>query len=272
MSALRRLSPLRIIVYLLILGLYLPLLIVVLYSFNSGSNLSWPIQGLSLRWFDNIFSDPVFSTALRTSFECSAAVAVLSVLVATTAGLLFTRRSTRWTRSLQTVSLLPAMTPPLFIAIALFTAMDDFNIQPGLLTIILGQLVVTLPFTVVIMTARLQRFEVELEAAARDLGAGVWMTGRRVTARIILPTLIGAGLLAFAFSFDEVLITNFTSGTDTTVPLYIYSKLHRSVDPSVNAVAALLIILPWIALALAALFLRRGGGLTGRAMAIGATE
>jgi len=267
---LRRPSPLRVIVYLLILGLYLPLLIVILYSFNSGSNLSWPIQGLSLRWFRNIFSDSVFSTAVRTSFEVSAVVAVISVLVATTGALVFTRRRTRWTRSLQTASLLPAMMPPLFIAIALFTTMDDLNIQPGLLTIILGQLVVTLPFTVVIATARLQRFEVELEAAARDLGAGAWMTIRRVTARIILPTLLGAGLLAFAFSFDEVLITNFTSGTDTTVPLYIYSKLHRSVDPSVNAVAALLIVVPWIALGFATLFLRRGGGLSGRALARGA--
>ena len=245
-----RLRPniLQVIVYLLIAFLYVPLVVVVLFAFNSGSNLSWPIQGLSFRWFNTVFSDSGFSSAFRTSAEAASIVACISAVIATSAALAFTRRRSRPVAFFQALSLVPAMLPPLFIAISLFTAMDYFKIQPGLDTIVLGHLIVVIPFVLVVVTARLQRFDVDLEAAARDLGAGPAQALRRITLPIILPAIVGAGLLAFAFSFDEVLITNFTSGTTTTLPLYVFSKLHRSIDPSINAVAALLMAVPWIAL------------------------
>jgi len=256
-----RLSPLAVVVYGLIVFLYVPLIVVVVFAFNGGANLSWPIQGLSLRWFRVVFDDPSFSQAFRTSVVASAIVSVLSVGIATAAAMLFARRPNRISRGLQGLSLLPAMMPPLFIAIALFTAMSYASIQPGMATIVLGQLVVTIPFVLAVVTSRLQRFEVDLEAAGRDLGAPPPQVLRRVTLRIVAPVLLGAALLAFALSFDEVLITNFTSGSTVTLPLYVYSKLRRSIDPSVNAVATLLLIMPWLALALAAPFVRRGRAL-----------
>jgi len=252
MTTPRRPRALGVVTFLLLAFLYLPLVVVVLFAFNGSSNLSWPIHGLSLRWFSEIFSDPNFSGALITSIEASSIVAALSAAFATAAALVFTRRPTRPARLLRAAALLPAMAPPLFIAVALFTAMDLLGITPALPTIVLGQLVITSPFVLVIVTARLERFDVELEAAARDLGAGAAETLGRITLPIVMPAIIGAALLAFAFSFDEVLITNFTSGTTTTLPIYIYSKLHRSIDPSVNAVATLLLVIPWLALAAAA--------------------
>jgi spermidine/putrescine transport system permease protein len=146
----------------------------------------------------------------------------------------------------------------LFIGVGLFTSMAYLHLRPGKEMIVLGQLVVTIPFVLAVMESRLQRFDADLEAAARDLGAGLLQTLRRITLPIILPTLVGAALLAFAFSFDEVLITNFTSGTTATLPLYIYSRLHRSIDPSINAVATLLLVTPWLALALATPFIGIG--------------
>lgn len=246
-----RISPLRIVVVLLLLFLYAPLVVVVVFAFNSGANLSWPIQGISLRWFRTVFSDPNFSGAFRTSAEASALVSLASAFIATAAAIVLTRRRGRLFTAIQGTALLPAMLPPLFIAIALFTSMEQFHIQPGLGPIVLGQLIVVIPFVLVVVSARLQRFEIELEEAARDLGAGILETMRRVTLRIVLVSVVGAALLAFAFSFDEVLITNFTSGTTTTLPIYIYSKMHRSIDPSINAVATLLMVTPWLALAVA---------------------
>jgi spermidine/putrescine transport system permease protein len=256
-----RISPLQVVVYLLIAFLYLPLAVVVLFAFNGGSNLSWPVQGLSLRWFRLVFNDPAFSNAFQNSFKAAVIVAITSSVIATSAALVFTRRRSRVNGVLQALALLPAMMPPLFIAIALFTTMDELNIQPGLLPIVVGHLVVVIPFVLVVVTVRLQRFDVELEQASRDLGAGVGQTLRRITLPIVLPAVVGAALLAFAFSFDEVLITNFTSGTTTTLPIYIYSKLHRSIDPSINAVATLLMAIPWIALGVAALIFSRSGPL-----------
>ena len=257
----RRVGPLQVVVYLLIAFLYLPLAVVVLFAFNGGSNLSWPVQGLSLRWFRLVFGDPAFSNAFQNSFKAAVIVAVCSAVIATSAALVFTRRRSRVNGIMQALALLPAMMPPLFIAIALFTTMDELNIQPGLLPIVVGHLVVVIPFVLVVVTVRLQRFDIELEQASRDLGAGVGETLRRITLPIVLPAVIGAALLAFAFSFDEVLITNFTSGTTTTLPIYIYSKLHRSIDPSINAVATLLMAIPWIALGAAALIFSRSGPL-----------
>src|SRR5207237_7223290 len=103
------------------------------------------------------------------SAEAAAIVACISAAIATTAALVFTRRRTRITSFLQAAALLPAMLPPLFIAISLFTAMDFFGVQPALDTIVLGHLIVVVPFVIVVVTARLQRFDVDLEAAARDL-------------------------------------------------------------------------------------------------------
>ena len=116
-----------------------------------------------------------------------------------------------------------------------------------------------IPFVLVVISSRLERFEPELEEAARDLGSGPAQTFRRITLPIILPAVAGAALLAFAFSFDEVLVTNFTSGTTTTLPVYVFSKLHRSIDPSINAVATLLMTVPWVALAIAVPLFRRAG-------------
>ena len=264
-----RLKPLQVIVYVLIAFLYLPVAVVVLFAFNGGSNLSWPIQGLSLRWFYLIFNDVSFRSAFLASVEASLIVAVLSVTISTAASMLFTRRPSRVSRALQVLSLLPAMMPPLFIAVSLFTAMAYLDIKPGMPMIVLGQLVVTLPFVLTVINARLQRFDTDLEAAARDRGAGPLQTLRRITFPIMLPVLVGAALLAFAFSFDEVLITNFTSGMMATLPLYTYSRLHRSIDPSINAVATLLLVTPWLALALAMPFVGLGRGLTSRLTAKG---
>jgi spermidine/putrescine transport system permease protein len=261
-------SPLFVVVLLLIVFLYLPLIVVALYAFNSGSNLSWPLHGLGLRWFRVLFSDPNFSSAFRTSAEVAVVVALTSAAIATAAALVFARVHSRITRGLQALTLVPAMLPPLFLAIALFTAMDYFKVQPGFGPIVLGHLLIVIPFVLVVIAARLQRLEPELDEAARDLGSGPFQTFRRITLPIIFPAIAGAALLAFAFSFDEVLVTNFTSGTTVTLPVYVYSKLHRSIDPSINAVATLLMVVPWLALAIAVPFFRR----TGRIGPIGGSE
>jgi ABC-type spermidine/putrescine transport system permease subunit II len=253
----RRPSVLPIVVGLLVIFLYLPLIVVVLYAFNGGSNLSWPLHSLGLHWFRTLFSDPAFSSAFRTSAEVAVVVAVTSAVIATGAALVFTRFHSPVTRILLVITLVPAMLPPLFLAIALFTAMDYFKVQPGFGPIVLGHLLIVIPFVLVVIAARLQRLEPELDEAARDLGAGPLQTFRRITLPLIFPAVAGAALLAFAFSFDEVLITNFTSGTTTTLPVYVYSKLHRTIDPSINAVASLLMIVPWVALAISVPLFRR---------------
>ena len=253
----RLLSPLAIGAYLVVAFLYLPLVVAVVFAFNSGSGLSWPPQGFSLRWFDEVFSDPGFSSAFWTSAKAAITVALIAAVVAIAAAIVFTRSRSVGSRVLEPLSKTPVMIPPLLIGVGLLVAMDAFSIRPSMLTVILGQLIFVLPFVIIVIAARLQSFDLELESAARDLGAGPPETMRRITLPIVAPAVLGSALLAFAFAFDETLITNFTVGSDPTLPLYVLSKLRRTVDPSINAVASILLVIPWIALGLAWLTLKR---------------
>jgi ABC-type spermidine/putrescine transport system permease subunit II len=239
----RRSWVLTTVATLLLLFIYLPLLVVVLYGFNGGSNLSWPPQGFSLRWFRLIFGEQAFRSGLRVSATAALVTAAIAVAIGTAAAFAIARRSNRLTRWFESGSRLPVMLPPLFIGIALVAAMKTFAIDPSMLTIIAG---------------RLRNYDMTVEQAARDLGATPRMVLRRITLPLIAPAIFGATVIAFAISFDEVLITNFTSGTTQTLPLFVLSRLHRTIDPSVNAVATILLLVPWVVVGLALLWQRRG--------------
>jgi ABC-type spermidine/putrescine transport system permease subunit II len=245
-----------------LLFLYAPLVVATLYAFNSGSSLGWPIEGFSLRWFERMFADRAFREALTTSFEAAVSTAVLATVIGTMASFSFSRYRTRTAGAAQTLGRLPAMLPPLFVGIGFVVLMRILTWSPGLPTIVAGHTVVALPWVILVVLARLRTYDVELEAAARDLGASPRQALLRVTLPIVAPAIVGAALLAFSWSFDETLITIFTSGTESTVPMFILGKLRRLIDPSGNAVAVILLVIPWIAFGAAALFLRRSGGLT----------
>lgn len=249
--------PLSVVAIALLVFLYLPIAVVVLYAFNAGSNLTWPPEGLSLRWFEEMFSDPGFSAAFWTSVK----VALLSTAIATTAGVLaalvFTRN--RWwaTKVVESASRLPIMLPPLLIGVALLTAIAAANLRLSLATVVTGHVILIVPYVVVVVVARLDSFDLQLERAARDLGARPPQVIGRVTLPVIAPAVLGAALLAFGLSFDEIYVTSFTAGGDPTLPLFVLSKLRRIVDPTINAVATVMLVIPWVALGLSALIMGR---------------
>jgi spermidine/putrescine transport system permease protein len=241
---------------LLLLFIYVPLLVVVLYGFNGGSNLSWPPHGLSLRWFRLILSEDGFRSGLRASAIAASATAAVAVVTGSAAAFAIVRRPSRVTRWLESGSRLPVMLPPLFIGISLVAAMKTFAIDPSILTIVLGHVIVTTPFVILIVASRLRNYDLAVEQAARDLGARPGMVLRRITFPLIAPSVFGAMVIAFAISFDEVLITNFTSGTTQTLPLFVLSRLRRTIDPSVNAVATILLLVPWVVVGLSLVWQR----------------
>ena len=197
-----------------------------------------------------------FRRALATSFEVAAWTAVCSTAIGTAAAFVFTRRKSRLTAVGQVLSGLPVMLPGVFIGIGFVALMVLSGLGPGKPMIVAGHTVVATPWVVLVMTARLLTYDPDLEAAARDLGASPMQVLRRVSLPILAPALIGSALLAFAWSFDETLVTTFTAGSETTVPLYIIGRLRRVVDPSGNAVAVLLLTIPWITFIVAAMMLR----------------
>jgi spermidine/putrescine transport system permease protein len=249
---------------LLMVFLYAPLVVAALYAFNSGSRLVWPPEGLSLRWFVTIFSDDLFQKAFMTSMVAALSSATIACVIGTVACLVFTRRTGRLTRLVEALGRLPVMLPPLFIGIGLVALMKATTFSPSMVTIVGGHIIVVIPFVILVVGARLRTYELEAEQAARDLGATPLQVIGRVTLPIIAPAVLGAFLVAFAFSFDEILITNFTSGTLSTVPIYVLGRLRRLVDPGANAVAVILLMIPWIAFGVGQVVLKRltGSGLS----------
>jgi len=240
-------------VALAVLYLALPVLIMILFSFNdpSGrSNISW--RGFSLEsWFD-----PLGQPGLAEAVTTSLLVALLATLVATGLGVLIglalVRHRFRGRSSINLLIFLPMSTPEIVLGVSLLTlflASTQYAFVPqgtffplGFHTILIAHIMFNISYVVVTMRARLQGFPQHLEEAAMDLGANEWTTFWRVTFPLILPGVMAAALLAFSLSIDDYVITVFTSGQATTFPLYIYGSQQRGIPVQVNVVGTIIFL------------------------------
>lgn len=239
----RRLSGTGLLTYsiLVLLFLFAPIAIVVLFSFNKTASLTFPFHGWSLRWYSDVFSSSVYQSAIVATLRVAAITVVAVLVIGTMAGLAVSRYQFRGREALRAFLLFPAALPGLFVGIALLSFLVQAHLTLSLWTVTIGHVVYTLPYFFLLMTSRLQRFDFLLEESARDLGAGPWEVFRRVTLPLIAPSLIAGALVVFSLSWDEVFITFFTIGAQNTLPLVIYSTVKQSIDPSVNAISTLLL-------------------------------
>jgi spermidine/putrescine transport system permease protein len=221
--------------------LWAPLLLVALFSFHSTGSLTFPFEGFSTRWYDEVFSNEVIRTAAQNSLVVATSTALITVLLGTLAAYGLTRSSSRLRGPLALLFFLPITLPGLFIGIALLVAFSRVEWTLSLATVTIAHLVYVFPFFFLVARAALERLDPALEETAADLGAGRWTVFRRVTLPQVWPVLVGAACLAFALSFDEFVITFFVIGPDSTLPLYIWSGLRRTIDPSINAISTLLL-------------------------------
>jgi spermidine/putrescine transport system permease protein len=248
----RRGRLLHVYTWLVILWLMTPIFVIIAFGFNDTKgkfNYEW--QGFTLNWYRHLFDINDLTSALINSITIALIVTALATAMGTLIGFALGRWRFRGQGATELTLFANISAPEITLGTALLSLFVTANIPRGYWTIVIAQVMFDIAYVAVTVRARMAGFDVRLEEAARDLGAGIAQTLRRVTIRIVFVAILGAALLAFAFSFDEVLITNFTSGTTTTLPIYIYSKMHREIDPSINAVATLLLVTPWLALAVA---------------------
>jgi len=237
----RRIPWLSIYTTAIFVFLFAPVAIVVLFSFNRTAALTFPFHGFSLRWYREVLASPVFREAILASLRVGLlTVAAVSVL-GTLAALGLARYRFRGQGVVLTTLLAPVALPGLFVGVALLSFFVQLRVPLSLWTVMVGHLVYTLPYFLLVASNRLRRFDPLLEESARDLGASPWKTFRSVTLPLIAPSLIAAALVTFSLSWDEVLITFFTIGAQNTLPIVIYSTVKHAVDPSVNAVSTLLL-------------------------------
>jgi spermidine/putrescine transport system permease protein len=231
-----------------LLLLYLPIVVLVLFSFNASKiSASW--QGFTLRWYAALAGDESLVAALQNSLQ----VAITSTLLATGLGLglalgLHQRSapsaSGRALNAIEGLLLLPLVIPEVLMGVALLLFFVLIKLPLGLLTIILAHTTFNLPVVVIIILARLRKLDPRLEEAAQDLGATRWQSFRRVTLPLLSPALLGAMLMAFTISLDDFIVTFFTAGPgSSTLPLKVYSMLKSGISPVINALSAVIVII-----------------------------
>jgi putative spermidine/putrescine transport system permease protein len=228
--------------------IYAPLLVMGLYAFNESVTQGWPIESLSTKWFSVAWNNPEVREALVLSVLAGLGATAIALVLGTLASLAVSRYAFFGREVISFALILPIALPGIITGLALLATIRDFLIpfgfEFGLATIIVGHGT----FCVVVVynnaLARLRRTAGSLDEASADLGADGWQTFRYVTFPQMRTALLAGGLLAFALSFDEVIVTRFTAGSDETLPLWILSSLFRPVEqPIVNVVALFVVIL-----------------------------
>ena len=265
---------LRIVVWAILAFLLAPLLIIVLFSFHASPSLSFPFAGFSLRWYAELFGNAQLGAAVVKSLTIALFAALVTLVIGATASLAWLRFGKVGRGLIEAVSVTPIALPGLFVGVSLLVLFAQAGVQLSSVTIVISHVVIALPIMIVAMKARLALFDPSLEEAARDLGASQMQTFSRVTLPLIAPTLISTSILAFAISFDEFVVTSFVAGTETTLPMYIWSMMRRTVTPLVNAISTFALFFSIAILLGAALMdrLRRRSAIAGRASSQGATQ
>jgi putative spermidine/putrescine transport system permease protein len=228
-----------------LLIVYLPLAVVLVNSFNSSRTFAWPPTELTTHWWSQAGGSAGVRSALRTSVEAGLGATGIALVLGTMAAFAVSRYTWFGREAISFVLLLPIALPGIVTGIALNNAFRVAGAQFGLLTIIIGHSTFCVVLVYNNALARLRRLGGSLEEASMDLGAGVWQTFRHVTFPLLRSALFAGGLLAFALSFDEIIVTTFTAAPGVqTLPLWIFANLFRpNQAPVVNVVAAALVLL-----------------------------
>lgn len=244
--------------------LFFPIVVVVIYAFNSGRQVQiW--EGLSTKWFTEALRDDSIRLAIGRSLQIAVASALVSVTLGTAAALAL-GRARRWARvPFDVVMFLTLVVPELVIAIGSLVFFTKTGFQLGVVPMFLAHTTFNVSLVTLIVRARYVSMGGTLEEASADLGAGALATFRQVTLPRLSPAILAAGLLAFTFSFDDIVISNFTSGAgNQTWPLRILTELRFGLSPAVNATATMMLAITMIGLGLGAAVVyraaRREGG------------
>jgi spermidine/putrescine transport system permease protein len=222
--------------------LYAPIVILLVFSFNNSELPAFPLSGFTLHWYHEFLTN----SDLRGSLATSAIVAALSSIGAVFLGILasiaLARRRFRGKALVTALLLSPLVIPFVVFGISLLLLFHTIGIPRSVLTVVIGHVVISLPYTILVLVPRLQQIDVSLEEAAYDLGAGRLRTFRSVTFPLILPAVVSAFLIAFTTSFDEYAVASFVVGPRETFPIYLYSALRfPSQLPQVIAVAVVVL-------------------------------
>jgi ABC-type spermidine/putrescine transport system permease subunit II len=255
-SAFDRPRFLRIFVWAFFAFLFAPIVLVILFSFNSSRSLQ-DFQGFSLRWYETFFE----SESLRDSLVASIQIALVTMVVATVLGTMLAyglvRARTRWSDTANVLMLIPLVTPEIVAGASALLLFTQVGLELSLTTIVLAHITFSISYVTVVVRARLAALGRQVEDASMDLGATRWQTFRLVTLPALWPAIIAAGLLCFALSFDDFVLSFFTTGeSPQPLPVRIWTQIRFGVRPTINAIGTFMLVISTLTIGLALLLPR----------------
>ncbi len=238
---------LRAFFALVVVFLYAPIVILLVFSFNNSQVPSLPLSGFTLHWYHQFLTNHDLRAALETSAVVAALSSVIAVALGILASVALARRTFRGKSPTTALLLSPLVIPYVVLGVSLLLLFQTLGIHRSILTVMIGHVVLSLPYTILVLMPRLQQIDVSLEEAAYDLGASRWRTFRSIVFPLILPAVVSAYLIAFTTSFDEYAVASFVIGPRITFPIYLYSALRFPNQlPQVIAVAVVVMIVSLI--------------------------
>jgi spermidine/putrescine transport system permease protein len=248
--------------------LYVPIAILMVFSFNDDRVIAFPLRGFTLEWYDEMLHNAPLLASLKVSAIVAAVSGVIAVLLGVLAAYALARRRIVGRGPVVGLLLSPLVIPYLVLGIALlilFRAVDQgltalFGVYLGLGThvIVIGHVVLALPFVILTVMPRLERIHVAVEEAARDLGAGPLDTFRRITVPLLMPAIVSAFMIAFTLSFDEYALASFVAGQEATYPIFLYGQVRIGVGlPQMIAISVVIMLTSLLVVVGAELYRRR---------------
>jgi len=240
--------------------IYVPVLLLPVFSFSDSQYVAFPITGLTLKWYDQMFAAEQLQRSLMNSVKVGSIVAVVSTLLGMLAALSFTRYRIRARAALNGFILLPLVIPSIILGISILVILRQFLDLPlSLWTVGAGHVLLCTPFSMLVLISRLEGFDRSLEEASLDLGENRLMTFLRVTLPLALPGVVSSLLISFTTSFDEFVLAFFLSSSEPTLPLYMWGQLRFPQKlPEVLALGSCILAVSFVVIAFAEWYRRRG--------------
>jgi spermidine/putrescine transport system permease protein len=249
---------LRVIAGLVLLFLFLPILVIVVFSFNDPAgkfNYTW--QGFTWDNWANPFKYPALTDALKLSLNVAAVSTAIALVFGTLVAVALVRQRWRGRTAVDTFLVLPLTSPEVVMGASLLTLFLDIGWATGYATIIIAHIAFQISFIAMTVRARIRGFDWTLEDASLDLGAGPTRTFFKVTLPLIVPGIVAAAMLSFALSLDDFIITYFVSGSTVTYPLYVNAAVKAAVPPQINVLATAILVISLILLGVGTLYRRK---------------
>jgi spermidine/putrescine transport system permease protein len=256
----RKLPTLGSIYFLMIIALlYLPIILLIIFSFNNATALVFPLKGFTMQWYGKLFENRELLKATGNSLMVGVGSSLAATILGTMGAIAVVRFKLPGRSIFLAVAALPLVIPYVILGVSLLILFNEIGIPLSAFSAGLAHVIISIPYAMLIVASRLVGFPDNLEEAAMDLGASYWGALLRVTIPICSPALLAAFLLCFTMSFDEFAIASFLVGTDATLPVYLYSQLRFPTRlPMVVALAAILMTITMTAMLLSE-WLRRAG-------------